>query len=421
VPWPDFSGDITLTEEVELPGKTNPDEIWIEARRRMFELIHRPTRYTNQQDGAARVATRGDLVMGSYDILKSTQRAAGVLRVMDNMIELDELVTMADGADYAVRFRTGLSEEDTIGKSTVRSVIYEDGETSVLRFKDGGEIPEEGSIVHFGPMATESRELVVHAVEAGDDFTSHFTLLDAAPVIDTLTDAEVPPAWSGLVGAEIEDPLSVPAAPSFTAVRTGLTGTGVEDGLDVLLVPGAGSSAVIGTLEINHRLSGAPAWTTLTIPVADGGASVSAYVKNDAVELRARSLTPNGTPSPYSATVAVVIGGGDAGLPLALANSSGATGNLAHAVITIVTQDDPNIAKVETYRTPTGVSLDRNAHSIGNPIAVAASSTHSVIDGDATGQDTSLLPAGTYDYYLEPQNEDDTAGPLAGPSTVTVT
>ncbi|MBG6178529.1 hypothetical protein IWQ55_006387 [Labrenzia sp. EL_208] len=53
--------------------------------------------------------------------------------------------------------------------------------------------------------------------------------------------------------------------------------------------------------------------------------------------------------------------------------------------------------------------------------AVTKSSTLVITDGDATGQDTSLLPAGDYDYYLEPQNLDDQAGPIAGPFTVTVT
>ena len=41
VPWPGHEGPINLTEAIELPGKTDPDEIWIEARRRMYELQYR--------------------------------------------------------------------------------------------------------------------------------------------------------------------------------------------------------------------------------------------------------------------------------------------------------------------------------------------------------------------------------------------
>ncbi len=45
IPWPAHSGEITLTEELQLPGKTNPAEIWIEARRRMYEAIYRIDSY----------------------------------------------------------------------------------------------------------------------------------------------------------------------------------------------------------------------------------------------------------------------------------------------------------------------------------------------------------------------------------------
>ena len=60
VPWPGFTGDVTLTEQLELPGKTDPGEIWIEARRRMYELLYRPDAFTAIQDGAARVSNCAD-------------------------------------------------------------------------------------------------------------------------------------------------------------------------------------------------------------------------------------------------------------------------------------------------------------------------------------------------------------------------
>lgn len=420
VPWPDFAGDITLTEEFELPGKTDPDEIWIETRRRMYELEHRATRYTASQDGAVRAATRGDLVMGAIDLLAHTQGSARVLNVLENLIVLDEPMTMEAGTSYAIRFRTGLSDQDTIGTSTVRSVVFVEGERNAIRLAGGGLMPKRGDMIHFGPATTDSRAMVVHGVEAGNDKTSHFVLLDAAPAIDELTDAEVPPAWSGVVGSEIDDPLIVPAEPKFTWVKTGLNGTGDESGLDVLLTAGSGSSAVIGTYEIDHRLSGAPSWTKITVSAADGGTSIAGYIRDDSVELRARALTPNGTAGPYNTAITITIGSDDEGLPVGLGTGCGVTGDVAHADIIIVTLSDPNLSLVEIYRTPTGVALDRETHSIST-VAVAQSSTIAVVDGDATEQDPSLLPAGTYDYWLEPQNTDKQPGPLSGPFTVTVT
>lgn len=420
VPWPGFSGDITLTEEIELPGKTDPDEIWIEARRRQYELIHRPNAYSALQDGAARVATRGDLVMGSFDTLEETQVSARVVHVEDRIVLLDEQVTMEAGEDYAIRFRSGLSEVDTIGTSTVRSVITVAGTTDAVTLAGSGLLPGEGDIVHFGKAVSESRALIVKGIESGENFTSHVTMIDASPEVDTLTDAENPPTWSGVVGSELSDPLAVPSAPVFTAVRTGLVGTGSVDGLDVLIAPGGGSSAIIGTFEIDHRKTGDVIWSTVTISAGDGGSPISGYLSGDNVDLRARALTPNGTPGPYSTIAAVTIGDDDADLPMPLGSGSGVVGAAAHATITIVTQNDDNVVSVIIYRLAAGGTLDQPNHLIGTH-AVTKSSTLVITDGDATGQDTSLLPAGDYDYYLEPQNLDDQAGPIAGPFTVTVT
>lgn len=358
--------------------------------------------------------------MGAFDVLQVTQAAARVLHVAGNFVVLDDVVRMTAGESYAIRFRTGLSEADTIGASTIRRVITEEGERSALRLDGGGLIPAVGDLVHFGPAVSESRAMVVHGVEAGEDFTGHLTLIDAAPEIDTLTDDEVPPAWSGVVGSELDDQLSIPAAPVFTAIRTGVTGTGNADGLDILLAPGQGNSAIIGSFDIDHRLSGETVWTTLNVAAADGGASIDGYSSADIVELRARALTPNGTPGPYNSAVSVQIGESDADLPLALGDGSGVVGDESHAEITIVTQNDDNVANVVVYRLATGGVLDRDTHSIGVH-TVTKSATLVVIDGDATGQDPSLLPAGTYDYYLEPRNEDDLAAPLAGPFTAVIT
>lgn len=420
IPWPGFSGDITLTEEIELPGKTDPDEIWIEARRRQYELIHRPNVYSALQDGAARVATRGDLVMGSFDALEETQVAARVLAVESRVVVLDHQVTMETGESYAVRFRTGLKEDDTVGASTVRGVVTVAGIGSAVSLDGGGLMPQVGDIVHFGKAISESKALIVKGIEAGENFTSHVTMIDASPVVDTLTDAESPPTWSGVVGSELSDPLAVPSAPVFTAVRTGLAGTGNVNGLDVLIAPGGGSSAVIGTFEIDHRETGQVSWTTVTISAGDGGASIAGYSAADNVDLRARALTPNGTPGPHNTIATVTIGENDAGLPMPLGSGSGVVGAVAHATITIVTQNDDNVAKVAIYRLASGGTLDKPSHLIGTH-AVSKSSTLVVTDGDATGEDTSLLPAGDYDYYLEPQNLDDQAGPIAGPIAVTVT
>jgi hypothetical protein len=43
----------------------------------------------------------------------------------------------------------------------------------------------------------------ITAVEGADDLSRRFTLIEHAPQISTLADAEIPPAWNGRVGEEI--------------------------------------------------------------------------------------------------------------------------------------------------------------------------------------------------------------------------
>ena len=159
-----------------------------------------------------------------------------------------------------------------------------------------------------------------------------------------------------------------------------MPGTGNVDGLDVLITPGDGSSAVIGTFEIDHRETGDVAWTTLSIAAGDGGAPILGYLSGDSVDLRARALTPNGTPGPYNTIVTITIGDQDAGLPMALGAGSGAAGAAAHTTITIVTQNDDNVVDVAIYRLATGGTLDKQNHLIGTH-AVSKSSTLVVTDG----------------------------------------
>ena len=79
IEWLGHSGSIDLTELMEMPGKTDPDEICMEVYRRMLEARHRPDSYEVVQDGAVRVVTRGDLVALQNDVLDGAQRAARVM------------------------------------------------------------------------------------------------------------------------------------------------------------------------------------------------------------------------------------------------------------------------------------------------------------------------------------------------------
>jgi predicted phage tail protein len=395
VPWPGHSGSITLTEALELPGKTDPAEIWREARRRMYEALYRLDTYTVVQDGPARVATRGDLVMGSFDVLERTQVAARVRSVSGKLIELDEPVTMVAGRTYAVRFRVYESDEDTIGQSVVRPVVPIVGtQATVLLQGNDEERPLLGDILHFGQSLTESFPLLVTRVEAGQNFSSHFRLVDAAPIIDELTDEEVPPAWSGRVGDEVGDATGQPPAPAFTSIRTGLSGTGVEGGLNVLLAPGSGA-IISATFRLQHRLAGAPAWNTLEFPAAEGGASVPGYATGNPIQLRAAAISPSGTVGSFTTVISLTIGNDDAPIPAALDSATvSVVPLLGGATILFSTTDNAATKRIQLYRSTSG-ALNRATDAIGVPQDVLPSRSYSLPDGDSTR--VNLLSNGGFD------------------------
>ncbi|MDH0908040.1 phage tail protein [Rhizobium pusense] len=394
VPWPGKEGaEMRLVEALDMPGKVWPDEIYREARRRMYEAMHRPDVYTVSQDGPIRVATRGDLVHLSSDVINRVQVAARIKSVSGRLIEIDDTVTMEAGKSYAIRFRTGLSEEDTIGVSVVRTVVTVAGERSSFVVNGEGDMPLAGELLHFGEASTVDYALVVTDVEAGEDFSSHLRLIDAAPVIDQLVDAEDIPAWSGRSGTEIDQSGLFPPAPRFTSIRSGISGTGEAARIDYLIEPGSGAVGS-ASFEIDHRQIGTTVWNTITIPAANGGGSLTAYPNGTGVHMRARAFSSTGTPGPYNSVVAFIVGEDDTPLPGGLPEAMiDVTALLGGAVVQFATSDNVNTARVQLYRSTSAV-LDR-ANDAAGLLLVEPSRSYSVAVGDATRQN--LLVNGAMD------------------------
>lgn len=102
VPFPGISADeVQVTEDLPMPGVTDPDQIWKAARRRQYELIHRPHTYSVSQDIESLVLARGDLVPLNHDVLDRDHVAARVRAVSDQIVSLDTPVTMETGRSYA--------------------------------------------------------------------------------------------------------------------------------------------------------------------------------------------------------------------------------------------------------------------------------------------------------------------------------
>ncbi len=391
---PGYTGDITLTETLELPGITDPEVVYREGLRRFFEAEYRPDVYEATQEGALRVATRGDAVMLSHEVLSRTQWAGRVRGVSGNLLELDELVTMVPGGSYALRFRVYANAADTVGTSLVRPVQTQPGETDLLTLTGSGPVPMAGDLVHFGEMGTDSYAVVVTHIEATEDQCQIIRAVDAAPIIDTLTDAAEIPAWSSRVGEEIDENLLQPTAPRFTGISSGVSGTDETGLISYLIVPGSGTIGA-ASFRVSHRLGTSGGWTESLIPAANGGGEISAYDQDNTVQLRAQSVSWAGIAGPWTDPVTLTIGAGDAPIPAALDNDAISISTLlGGALIQLATGADGNTSRIQLYRSTSAV-LDRGADAVGAPHAVTPMQSFSFALGDTTR--SNLINGGSMD------------------------
>lgn len=296
----------TVTESIELPGVTDATKVYREARRRMRELIYRRDVYFATMDFEGASARRGDLILFSHDVLKRTNVSARVRAVSGTAVTLDDIVTMETGKTYAIRFRKlPSSEGDDL--SILRSVTTVAGESSTVFVTGSGVLPNVGDLAMFGETDSVTKEMIVREVEGAEDLSRRFTLVDHAPEIESVTDFELIPTWNGRVG-DGQTP-GAPATPIFFDILSSVDPDTDVATIVVQLTPGTGGS-VITVYELDHRLSGAGAWTNEVS--GSGNISLTGYDYLQVVELRARAIGPGGV-SADTATITHIVALGSSG------------------------------------------------------------------------------------------------------------
>ncbi|MBN9235088.1 MULTISPECIES: TipJ family phage tail tip protein [Phyllobacteriaceae] len=378
---PGLAGAIVTTEAMEMPGKTDPDEIYREAVRRFYELQFRNVAYSATQDGYARSATRGDLVLASKDILRRAMASARVKAVRGNLIEIDEAWQIKNGVTYAVGFRVLGDESSSLGQHVVRQIIALPGETRAIVLKGDGLLPDAGAIIMLGEYGSESIPLILAGIQRRDDGGSDLTLLPSAPEIDQLTDATTIPAWESKVGDIVDQSGIVPSAPKIVWVRydAGSSKTLVR------LEPAPTNVVELSSYTVRHRPAGSPTWSTATSPVSSASVELVGYVVGNQIELQVQATSAWGTAGTWSAIVAVTIAG--TSLPSSLpASSIQIVGKLGQAEITFATGPDPNTDEVRIYRD--GAALPAT-------VPVSPNGSFGRIDGDSTR--ATLATNGSFD------------------------
>ncbi|WP_126977483.1 TipJ family phage tail tip protein [Frigidibacter oleivorans] len=395
--WPGYEGDVTLTEMIEMPGKTDPAEVWRELRRLQLCLIHRPEEIPVVQSGRAQVATRGDQVMLSSDVLDQRQHAARVTRVLGDLVELDEWLEMEPGTDYALLYRTYADDEDVLGQSTVRHLVWRAGPSRLVQLVDPADLPAlrptVGELVHFGAVGAVSAAMIVKGVQAGESDTRVLTMVAAAPEIDTILAETEIPDWSGRIGSVIDGTMT-PLAPQFVALRSSTiwhpaTNVGENDEepgyyeyrLQVELAPAAGETALLQAYELDWRVATDPDYATGVIPVATT-ASLGPFDGDETVQLRARAVGIDGTVGPPTPVVAAPVTADRTWPPAVPDGALVVEGGYGAARLSVAVPVDPTITSIWVYRVPAGGTL--NFAAFAGTYAATPGQTLERIDGDGT-------------------------------------
>lgn len=194
VPFPGVDeGDVVVVEDLAMPGKVDPAEVWIETRRRQYEAIHRTRSWTVNKDAEQLAIRRGGAAYLAHPVIDRRQSAGRVRSLSGYLVELSESVTMEAGGSYRCRFR------GAGGDSLDRAVVTMAGATRAIVITPGT-MPLVGDFAMFYSLAAPIIEVIVKGKEYGDHHSGLLTLIPHAPEIDALTDAEVPPAWNGRGG-----------------------------------------------------------------------------------------------------------------------------------------------------------------------------------------------------------------------------
>lgn len=386
IPWPGFTGDPELVEDLPMRGVTDPAVVWTEARRRQYEVIHRPDTFTCIQSGAFRVATRGDAVALSWEMLDGVQVAARVVRTSGRLVVLDAPVTMAAGQSYGLRWQQ-YDETDVAGGMVEASVVTAEGEAQAVQLDEGSDVPPVGRLVHFGTVSQIDFLCRISRVEPAEDMAFRLTLINDGAIIDDLTDAEVPPVWDRAAG-QIAATGGTPDTPTIGTISAGAPEYDYTGTTDLTVrVPVVVSSAVpVARIEVSHRINGSGDPFTVSSTPTTTGTVLLSYPRGTVIELYATAVSVFGDASADTATQTFDVSGGAVALPTAIdAQTLRGNGGLGVAEITLATQADT--AELQLFRCPEGDSLDVEADQVAERRIATASSTITLVDGDGTRDD----------------------------------
>ena len=284
-------------ETIEFKGVTDAGKVWTEGQRRFRELAARADVYSFSTTWEHLRVNRGDLVLVQSNVTRWGLAAGRVKSVAGEVIDLDDFVEMDVLQSYAIRFRR------PDGSTLVRDVVSEQGRTNTITLAGSGAHPSIGDLFMFGDVNFETHRLIITDITEGEDQGAKVTAVDEAmPFIEEADEIDVP-VW---VPRTPSPDATVPAVPVIVGVSSGNSQQVVgDDGtvyspVTVGVAAGQGGPVPTASFQIQHRYQGSTQWRTETLAAGATSVSLTGYVFEDAIEIRARALSRDSTPSAFT-------------------------------------------------------------------------------------------------------------------------
>ena len=165
---------------LEAPGITDPDHVYRFGRFHLAQILLRRELWTCELDFEYIVASRGDRVLLTHDVLLVGQKAARIKSITvdatgkKTAIEIDEQVTMVSGVNYGVSIRT---PADPAVKAQVVTVA---GDTTNLTFTTpipAATVLSLGDLLGFGTFGQETIDGLIVSIESATALTARVSIL----------------------------------------------------------------------------------------------------------------------------------------------------------------------------------------------------------------------------------------------------
>lgn len=300
----------TKFEGLELPGVTDPDYIFKDARTHIAQARLRHERYSIYADIEHLVCTRGDRVKVAHDVPAWGISQGRVKQVIINGVTgkttgviLDELVLMEPAKDYSIRFR--LAD----GRSIYGGIVTAPGETYSVTFKvpiDPSNSPAAKDLFMAGLTGTETSDALVLGIQPGKDMTAKIMLMDYAPAVFTADTGTIPPFNSNISDIPGSDYPVVSQIRSDENVLQRNNDGSLSARISLTFAFVSFRSSTVRSVEVQYKHLDADetAWTIL--PAIDTGVR-EAYIGNvdegQTYTIRTRYRLSNGDPGDWSPTI----------------------------------------------------------------------------------------------------------------------